>query len=134
MANPTRKIMPEDAKRLVRLSSARPSDYPNQVNNVLAFPGIFRGALDVRAKRITNKMKLEPPTRWRSDRVRERGACASLTAGSRRGAEGGGAGGEGVCGGVRWWCGGCSFRTLLNHRIISARSHVLNATLRVSRK
>jgi malate dehydrogenase (oxaloacetate-decarboxylating) len=60
MANPVPEIMPEDAKEAgAFIVGTGRSDYPNQVNNVLAFPGIFRGALDVRAKRITNKMKLE---------------------------------------------------------------------------
>ena len=59
MANPTPEIMPEEAKAggAVIVATGR-SDYPNQVNNVLAFPGIFRGALDGRAKQITPKMKL----------------------------------------------------------------------------
>jgi malate dehydrogenase (oxaloacetate-decarboxylating) len=59
MANPTPEIMPEEAKAAgaTVVCSGR-SDYPNQVNNVLAFPGIFRGALDVRAKSITEEMKL----------------------------------------------------------------------------
>lgn len=59
MANPTPEIFPDEAKRFGALvvGTGR-SDYPNQVNNVLAFPGIFRGALDVRAKRITEKMKI----------------------------------------------------------------------------
>ena len=56
MANPTPEIYPEDAiaAGAAVVGSGR-SDYPNQVNNVLAFPGIFRGALDVRAKDITRK-------------------------------------------------------------------------------
>jgi len=59
MANPTPEIFPEDAiaAGAAVVGSGR-SDYPNQVNNVLAFPGIFRGALDVRAKDITEEMKL----------------------------------------------------------------------------
>jgi malate dehydrogenase (oxaloacetate-decarboxylating) len=59
MANPTPEIYPEDALAAgaAVVGSGR-SDYPNQVNNVLAFPGIFRGALDVRAKDITEEMKL----------------------------------------------------------------------------
>jgi len=59
MANPTPEIYPEDAiaAGAAVVGSGR-SDYPNQVNNVLAFPGIFRGALDVRAKDITEEMKL----------------------------------------------------------------------------
>src|SRR5699024_8373608 len=59
MANPEPEIMPEDAKQSgVRVIGTGRSDYPNQVNNVLAFPGIFRGALDVRATRINEKMKI----------------------------------------------------------------------------
>ncbi|MEH6991741.1 malic enzyme-like NAD(P)-binding protein [Neobacillus drentensis] len=59
MANPVPEIMPEDAKEAGALvvGTGR-SDYPNQVNNVLAFPGIFRGALDVHAKEINEEMKL----------------------------------------------------------------------------
>lgn len=59
MANPTPEIMPEVAKSAGALvvGTGR-SDFPNQVNNVLAFPGIFRGALDVRAKEINEEMKL----------------------------------------------------------------------------
>lgn len=58
MANPIPEIMPEDAKRggAAVIGTGR-SDFPNQINNVLAFPGVFRGALDARAKRITDDMK-----------------------------------------------------------------------------
>ncbi len=58
-ANPTPEIMPEDAKAggAAVISTGR-SDYPNQVNNVLCFPGIFRGALDVRAGDINDEMKI----------------------------------------------------------------------------
>jgi len=59
MANPEPEIMPEEAKAAgARIVGTGRSDYPNQINNVLAFPGIFRGALDVRAKAITEEMKL----------------------------------------------------------------------------
>ena len=59
MANPTPEIMPEDAKAAgARVIGTGRSDFPNQINNVLAFPGIFRGALDVRAKEINEDMKL----------------------------------------------------------------------------
>ena len=58
MANPTPEIMPEVAKPHVAIMATGRSDYPNQINNVLAFPGIFRGALDARAKQITEGMKL----------------------------------------------------------------------------
>jgi malate dehydrogenase (oxaloacetate-decarboxylating) len=59
MANPDPEIMPEDAKKAGALiiGTGR-SDYPNQINNVLAFPGIFRGALDVRATHINEEMKV----------------------------------------------------------------------------
>ena len=58
MANPVPEILPDEAKAggAMVVGTGR-SDYPNQVNNVLAFPGIFRGALDVRASRITDSMK-----------------------------------------------------------------------------
>ena len=59
MANPTPEIMPDEAKAAgARVVGTGRSDFPNQVNNVLAFPGIFRGALDVRAKEINEEMKL----------------------------------------------------------------------------
>lgn len=59
MANPTPEIMPEEAKAAgARVIGTGRSDFPNQVNNVLAFPGIFRGALDVRAKEINEEMKI----------------------------------------------------------------------------
>lgn len=58
-ANPTPEIFPEDAKEAgAAIVSTGRSDFPNQINNVLAFPGIFRGALDVRASRITEGMKM----------------------------------------------------------------------------
>ncbi|MBO1003393.1 NADP-dependent malic enzyme [Pseudogracilibacillus auburnensis] len=59
MANPDPEILPEDAKKAgAKIIGTGRSDFPNQVNNVLAFPGIFRGALDVRATRINEKMKM----------------------------------------------------------------------------
>ena len=59
MANPTPEIFPEDALAAgAAIVATGRSDYPNQVNNVLAFPGIFRGALDVRASDINEEMKL----------------------------------------------------------------------------
>src|SRR3712207_7769155 len=58
MANPDPEIRPERAFGHARLMATGRSDYPNQINNVLAFPGIFRGALDVRAHKITEAMKL----------------------------------------------------------------------------
>ena len=58
MANPTPEIMPDIAAPVAAVVATGRSDFPNQVNNLLAFPGIFRGALDVRAGRITEGMKL----------------------------------------------------------------------------
>ncbi len=58
MANPTPEVMPEEAGRHVRIMATGRSDYPNQINNVLCFPGIFRGALDAGAPTITEEMKL----------------------------------------------------------------------------
>jgi malate dehydrogenase (oxaloacetate-decarboxylating) len=58
MANPTPEVMPEDAAPYVRIMATGRSDYPNQINNVLCFPGIFRGALDCQARDITEEMKL----------------------------------------------------------------------------
>ena len=59
MANPTPEIMPEEARAGgARVVATGRSDYPNQVNNVLVFPGLFRGALDARATDITEEMKL----------------------------------------------------------------------------
>src|ERR687895_171274 len=58
MANPNPEVRPEEAAPHVRVMATGRSDYPNQINNVLAFPGIFRGALDVRAPAITEEMKL----------------------------------------------------------------------------
>ncbi len=59
MANPTPEIMPEEAMEVgARIIGTGRSDYPNQINNVLAFPGIFRGALDVGATTINEEMKL----------------------------------------------------------------------------
>ena len=58
-ANPTPEIFPDEAKEAgARVISTGRSDYPNQINNVLAFPGIFRGAFDVRASEINEEMKL----------------------------------------------------------------------------
>ena len=59
MANPTPEIMPDEAKAAgARVVATGRSDFPNQINNVLVFPGIFRGALDARATDITEGMKL----------------------------------------------------------------------------
>jgi malate dehydrogenase (oxaloacetate-decarboxylating) len=58
MANPTPEVTPEEAEPYARIIATGRSDYPNQINNVLCFPGIFRGALDVRAREITEEMKM----------------------------------------------------------------------------
>ncbi|QAY68032.1 NAD-dependent malic enzyme [Paenibacillus protaetiae] len=58
MANPTPEIDPEEAMKIVRVFATGRSDYPNQINNVLVFPGVFRGALDCRARSINEPMKL----------------------------------------------------------------------------
>jgi malate dehydrogenase (oxaloacetate-decarboxylating) len=58
MANPTPEVSPEEAAPYARVIATGRSDYPNQINNVLCFPGIFRGALDVRAREITEEMKM----------------------------------------------------------------------------
>ncbi|MEU5947864.1 NAD-dependent malic enzyme, partial [Micromonospora sp. NPDC047465] len=58
LANPTPEVHPEVAARHVAVVATGRSDYPNQINNVLAFPGVFRGALDARATRITDGMKV----------------------------------------------------------------------------
>jgi malate dehydrogenase (oxaloacetate-decarboxylating) len=58
MANPAPEIAPEEIDELVAVVGTGRSDYPNQINNVLVFPGVFRGALDVRASAITREMEL----------------------------------------------------------------------------
>jgi malate dehydrogenase (oxaloacetate-decarboxylating) len=58
MANPTPEVSPEEAAPYARIMATGRSDYPNQINNVLCFPGVFRGALDVRSVAITEDMKL----------------------------------------------------------------------------
>ena len=58
LANPIPEVLPDVAHRHARVVATGRSDYPNQINNVLAFPGIFRGAFDVRARAITEGMKL----------------------------------------------------------------------------
>lgn len=59
MANPTPEIMPDEAKAAgAKVVGTGRSDFPNQINNVVAFPGIFRGALDVKASQITENMKI----------------------------------------------------------------------------
>jgi malate dehydrogenase (oxaloacetate-decarboxylating) len=58
MANPDPEVLPEAARPYAGVMATGRSDYPNQINNVLAFPGVFRGALDARATAITEEMKL----------------------------------------------------------------------------
>jgi len=58
MANPNPEVSPEEAAPYVRIMATGRSDYPNQINNVLCFPGVFRGALDARAPDITEEMKM----------------------------------------------------------------------------
>jgi malate dehydrogenase (oxaloacetate-decarboxylating) len=58
MANPVPEIMPEEAAPHVRVMATGRSDYPNQINNVLCFPGFFRGLLDCRATRVSDEMKI----------------------------------------------------------------------------
>jgi malate dehydrogenase (oxaloacetate-decarboxylating) len=58
LANPTPEIYPDQIKGIARVIATGRSDYANQVNNVLAFPGIFKGALQARARRITSAMKI----------------------------------------------------------------------------
>ena len=58
MANPTPEVLPEEAAPYAPIIATGSSDYPNQINNVLCFPGIFRGALDTRAAEITEGMKM----------------------------------------------------------------------------
>jgi malate dehydrogenase (oxaloacetate-decarboxylating) len=59
MANPTPEVLPEEIEDAAEVIATGRSDYPNQINNVLAFPGVFRGALDVRARVITEEMELD---------------------------------------------------------------------------
>ncbi|MER6831703.1 NADP-dependent malic enzyme [Streptosporangium sp. NPDC000563] len=58
LSNPTPEVRPEIARKYARVVATGRSDFPNQINNVLAFPGVFRGALDVRATTITENMKV----------------------------------------------------------------------------
>jgi malate dehydrogenase (oxaloacetate-decarboxylating) len=62
MANPTPEVMPEEIEGVATIIATGRSDYPNQINNVLAFPGVFRGALDVRASEINEPMKIAAAT------------------------------------------------------------------------
>ena len=93
MANPTPEVMPEDAEPHVRIMATGRSDYPNQINNVLCFPGIFRGALDAGAPRITEEMKLaaargsqrsSPTTTWPRTTSSPRSSTATSRPASRR--------------------------------------------------
>jgi malate dehydrogenase (oxaloacetate-decarboxylating) len=58
MANPVPEVQPEDVRDDVAIMATGRSDYPNHINNVLAFPGVFKGALEVRARTINEEMKL----------------------------------------------------------------------------
>ena len=58
MANPVPEIQPEEVERHVRVMATGRSDYPNQINNVLCFPGFFRGLLDSRARFVNDEMKI----------------------------------------------------------------------------
>ena len=58
MANPVPEVRPEEVRGDVAIMATGRSDYPNQINNVLAFPGVFKGALEVRARTINEEMKL----------------------------------------------------------------------------
>jgi len=58
LANPQPEIDPEAAAPYAKVVATGRSDYPNQINNVLCFPGLFRGMLDVRARRVTESMKI----------------------------------------------------------------------------
>ncbi len=70
MANPTPEVHPEVAHRHARVVATGRSDFPNQINNVLAFPGIFRGAFDAHATAITEGMKLAAAQAHRRPRRR----------------------------------------------------------------
>ncbi len=98
MANPNPEVMPEDAQPYVRIMATGRSDYPNQINNVLCFPGIFRGALDAGAPRITEEMKLAAANGIARGGPRggpERELHHSQRLRPRRGARGGRGGGRG---------------------------------------
>ncbi|MBI2134701.1 NADP-dependent malic enzyme [Candidatus Woesearchaeota archaeon] len=62
MANPTPEIMPDEASKVAAIVGTGRSDFPNQINNSLAFPGVFRGALDSKAVKINNEMKIAAAT------------------------------------------------------------------------
>jgi len=58
LANPDPEIQPEEVQSIARIVATGRSDYPNQINNMLGFPGIFRGLLDVRARGVNEEVKL----------------------------------------------------------------------------
>jgi malate dehydrogenase (oxaloacetate-decarboxylating) len=58
LANPRAEIDPEEIEDVAAVIASGRSDYPNQINNLLAFPGVFRGTLDVRARAITERMEI----------------------------------------------------------------------------
>ena len=86
LANPTPEVHPDVAHRHARVVATGRSDYPNQINNVLAFPGIFRGAFDVRATAITEGMKLAAAER--AGRPRRRRPAPRTTSSPRRSTRG----------------------------------------------
>ena len=102
LANPRSEIDPEEIEDLAAVIATGRSDYPNQINNVLVFPGVFRGALDVRASAITREMelaaahalagaiphgsaltRLHHPQRLRPDRRASGGACGRRSGAGR---------------------------------------------------
>src|SRR3989338_3864852 len=58
MANPVPEIMPDEARKVAMIVGTGRSDFPNQINNSLAFPGVFKGALEAKATMINNEMKI----------------------------------------------------------------------------
>ena len=77
LANPNSEIAPEEALPLVRIMATGRSDYPNQINNMLCFPGLFRGLLDVRATGVNEEVKLAA-ARAIADSRRRRGTARGL--------------------------------------------------------
>ena len=88
MANPTPEITPEEAKEggAVIVGTGR-SDYPNQINNVLAFPGVFRGTLDAKAKTINEEMKIAAAKALAEKQEQQLSERAAKEAGKERKAE-----------------------------------------------
>ena len=82
MANPDPEIRPELIADVAAVIATGRSDFPNQINNVLAFPGVFRGALDAGARKITENMKVAAAEAIAA--VRSRGRAARPTSSSRR--------------------------------------------------